>query len=538
MNLFELFVKIGVDDQASDKISNLSSKLGNGLKTAAKVGAAAVGAASTAIVALGKIGMDYNSQMEQYTTNFTTMLGSQQDAVKKVDELKKFAASTPLSMDDLAKGTQTLLAFGVESENSTKILRQLGDIALGNADKMQRLSTAFGKATASGKVTGDTVQQMIDAGWNPLIQISKAAGETMEETQKRMSAGAISVEELQSAMEAVTTGTGQFAGGMEAASHTTQGLISTLKDNARALVGEVFQPISDGLLGQVLPGAIEAIGQLTTAFQTNGVSGMVTAASSIIASFLSAFTSRLPEFITLAMSMLQTLGSGISQNLPTITNAAFQAFMAFVQGLTQMLPGLANMALQMVMTLGQNLIANAPQIVDAAVQLFTGFINTLIEWLPQLIPLAFQIVTTLATSLIENIPTLAESVLQLGEAVVQGIMDGISAAWGGLVSWFTGLWDGLFSNRSVNVNVNATSSSGVNGSHAGGLSYVPFDGYIAELHKGERVLTAREADEYRKNGVQGGTGFVVNQTIYAAKQTPVELAASTAAYFQRARWAL
>ena len=71
----------------------------------------------------------------------------------------------------------------------------------------------------------------------------------------------------------------------------------------------------------------------------------------------------------------------------------------------------------------------------------------------------------------------------------------------------------------------------------GGLSYVPFDGYIAELHKGERVLTAREADEYRKNGVQGGTGFVVNQTIYAAKQTPVELAAATRAAFQRARWA-
>lgn len=539
MNLFELFVKIGVDDQASDKISSLSSKLGNGLKTAAKVGVAAVGAASTAIVALGKIGLDYNSQMEQYTTNFTTMLGSQQDAVKKVDELKKFAASTPLSMDDLAKGTQTLLAFGVESENSTGILRQLGDIALGDADKMQRLSTAFGKATAAGKVTGDTVQQMIDAGWNPLIQISKAAGETMEQTQKRMSAGKISVEELQAAMEAVTSGTGQFAGGMEAASHTTQGLISTLQDNARSLVGEVFQPISDGLLGQVLPGAIEAISGLTTAFRENGISGMIEAASSIISNALATFISQLPNFITVAMQLVQTLGAGIMQNMPVIVDSAVQTFMAFSNMLVQMVPQLTSAALQMVMTLGQNLVANAPQIVNSAVQLFTSFINTLVEWLPQLIPLAFQIVVSLGTALIENIPTLIESVLQLGEAVVQGIMDGIATAWDGLVSWFTGLWDGLFGNRSVDVNVNANASgSAVNGSHANGLDYVPFDGYIAELHKGERVLTAREADEYRKNGVQGGTGFVVNQTIYAAKQTPVELAASTAAYFQRARWAI
>lgn len=519
---------------AKDKIAGLVGGLGKvahgvgtavatSVATAAKVGVAAVGAASTAIVALGKIGLDYNSQMEQYTTNFTTMLGSQQDAVKKVDELKKFAASTPLSMDDLAKGTQTLLAFGVESENSTGILRQLGDIALGDADKMQRLSTAFGKATASGKLSGEVVQQMIDAGWNPLIQISKAAGETMEETQKRMSAGAISVEELQSAMEAVTTGTGQFAGGMEAASHTTQGLISTLKDNAAALVGEVFQPISDGLLGEVLPGAIEAIGRLTTAFQTNGVSGMVTAASDIVASFLTAFTGRLPEFITLAMNMLQTLGSGISQNLPTITNAAFQTFMAFVQGLTQMLPGLLDMALQMVMTLGQNLVANAPQIVDSAVQLFTSFIDTLIEWLPELVPLAFQIVTKLATSLIDNIPTIAEKVVELGAAVVDAIIQGISDAWDGLVSWFNGLWDNLFGNRTVNVNVNETSSSGVDGSHAGGLSYVPFDGYIAELHKGERVLTAREAKAYKNGEKSSGGGVTVIQNIYSQAKTAAEL---------------
>lgn len=74
-------------------------------------------------------------------------------------------------------------------------------------------------------------------------------------------------------------------------------------------------------------------------------------------------------------------------------------------------------------------------------------------------------------------------------------------------------------------------------SHAGGLDYVPYNDYVANLHRGEMVLTAREADEYRKNGVQGGTGFVVNQTIYAAKQTPVELAAATRAAFQRARWA-
>lgn len=283
MNVFDLYAKIALDtgdyekglEDASEKTSSFADKLKTGLSTAAKVGTAAIGAASTAIVALGKIGLDYNSQMEQYTTNFTTMLGSQEAAVQKVEELKKFAASTPLSMDDLAKGTQTLLAFGVESENSTGILRQLGDIALGDADKMQRLSTAFGKATAAGKVTGDTVQQMIDAGWNPLIQISESAGETMEETQKRMSAGAISVEELQAAMEAVTTGTGQFAGGMESASKTTQGLISTLQDNVKSKIGEAFQSVSNILQSEVLPRAIEFVNSINVDSVIESVNGLV-----------------------------------------------------------------------------------------------------------------------------------------------------------------------------------------------------------------------------------------------------------------------
>lgn len=414
MNLFELFVKIGVDDQASDKISSLSSKLGNGLKTAAKVGAAAVGSASTAIVALGKIGLEYNSQMEQYTTNFTTMLGSQEAAVQKVDELKKFAASTPLSMDDLAKGTQTLLAFGVESENSTDILRQLGDIALGDADKMQRLSTAFGKATAAGKVTGDTVQQMIDAGWNPLIQISQSAGETMEETQKRMSAGAISVEELQAAMEAVTTGTGQFAGGMEAASHTTQGLISTLQDNARALVGEVFQPISDGLLGEVLPGAIDAISGLTTAFQENGISGMIEAAGGIVGSAIGEFTNALPQFVNTAVEIVKSLVTGIKDNLPQIAEGAVTTVETLADGIIDMLPDIIETGLKLIVALANSLITHLPQLIVKIPEIITAIVNGFSNGMPDII--------------------------EIGENIVKGIWSGIS----NLGSWLSDKVSGFF----------------------------------------------------------------------------------------------
>lgn len=422
MNVFELYAKIALDtgdyekglEDASRKTLSFADKLKTGLATAAKVGTAAIGAASTAIVALGKIGMNYNSQMEQYTTNFTTMLGSQEAAVKKVEELKKFAASTPLSMDDLAKGTQTLLAFGVESENSTGILRQLGDIALGDADKMQRLSTAFGKATAAGKLSGEVVQQMIDAGWNPLIQISQSAGETMEETQKRMSAGKISVEELQSAMEAVTTGTGQFAGGMEAASHTTQGLISTLQDNARALVGEVFQPISDGLLGQVLPGAIEAISSLTTAFRENGISGMIEAAGGIVGSAIGEFTNALPQFVNTAAEIVKSLVTGIKDNLPQIAEGAVTTVETLADGIIDMLPS----------------------IIETGLKLIVALANSLITHLPQLIVKIPEIIHAIVKGFSDGMP----NIIEIGKNIVKGIWEGIKS----LAGWIKDNVNGFF----------------------------------------------------------------------------------------------
>lgn len=124
----------------------------------------------------------------------------------------------------------------------------------------------------------------------------------------------------------------------------------------------------------------------------------------------------------------------------------------------------------------------------------------------------------------------------VGQNVVEGIKGGIAAVWDGLVSFVQGLWDGIKSIFVINAG-DVKNNTGSDGSHAGGMDYVPYNNYVANLHRGEMVLTADEADSYRR-GKGSENGFTLTQNIYAAKQTPVELAASTAAYFQRARWAL
>ena len=186
-----------------------------------------------------KSGVDYNATMESYLTNFKVMLGNEEQAASKLAEIRKMAASTPFTLDDLTSGTQTLLQFGIAADDTTGVLKMLGDISLGNADKLQTLVRAYGKMSSAQKVTLENVNMMIDAGFNPLNQICDATGESMSALYKRISDGKVGFNELEAAVEAATSQGGQFYNGMLEASQTFNGQMSTLKDNLAALTGEL-----------------------------------------------------------------------------------------------------------------------------------------------------------------------------------------------------------------------------------------------------------------------------------------------------------
>lgn len=400
-------------DGASKKTSSFADKLKSGLGAAAKAGAAAIGAATSAVSALSAVGVSYNSQMEQYTTNFTTMLGDTEAAAQKVEELKKFAASTPLSMADLATGTQTLLAFGVASEDSTDILRQLGDIALGDADKMQRLSVAFGKANAQGKLTGETVMQMVDAGYNPLIDIAKITGESMEDLQKRMSAGKVSVDELKGAITAATSEGGKFAGGMEAASKTFAGQMSTLKDNAMSLVGEVFKPISDELAGNILPLAIESVNKISSAFQEGGLDGAISAFGGVLSDGLNMIISYLPQMVNAGMQLIGLLGQGILDNLPQIVSAAGQIVLTLADSVVFALPSIFSAGGQLLEMLVNGIVEGIPVMIERLPEVIDGFLNFITDNLPSILEKGKEMLLKLATGIIGAIPQLVSKLPQI-----------------------------------------------------------------------------------------------------------------------------
>nr|DAQ68350.1 MAG TPA: tail tape measure protein [Caudoviricetes sp.] len=237
---------------------------------------------------LGKVvqsGVDYNASMESYLTNFKVMLGNEELAAAKLSELRKMAASTPFALSDLTEGTQTLLQFGIAADDTTDVLKQLGDISLGNADKLQTLVRAYGKMSSAQKVTLENVNMMIDAGFNPLNQICDATGESMSDLYKRISDGKVSFSELQAAVEAATSEGGQFYNGMLEASQTFSGRMSTLKDNVSALTGELtgglFAALGDLVvkLNEVVTSFLDSDEKMAQLKDTIGIAASVVAAA-------------------------------------------------------------------------------------------------------------------------------------------------------------------------------------------------------------------------------------------------------------------
>lgn len=218
--------------------------------------------AASSLQSVVKSGLDYNRSMESYLTNFKVMLGDEQLAAEKLEEIRKMAASTPFSLSDLTEGTQTLLQFGIAADDTTGVLKQLGDISLGNADKLQTLVRAYGKMSSAQKVTLENVNMMIDAGFNPLNQICDATGESMSALYKRISDGKVSFNELEAAVAAATSEGGQFYNGMLEASQTFNGRLSTLKDNVAALTGELTSGLFSAL-GDILVKANELVVSIT-----------------------------------------------------------------------------------------------------------------------------------------------------------------------------------------------------------------------------------------------------------------------------------
>lgn len=189
-----------------------------------------------AVTALG-------AQAEQTSVAFTTLVGSEEKAAGILKEINDFAAKTPYGNLDLIDNAKTMLNFGVQADKVNGYLRQLGDIAAGDKNKLGSLSLVFGQVASAGKMSGQDLLQFINAGFNPLKELEKMTGKTYAELQDMMSKGQIGFDAVAAAINHATSEGGAFAGMSDKLSQTVSGKFSTLVGNVQQAAVDMYNEI-------------------------------------------------------------------------------------------------------------------------------------------------------------------------------------------------------------------------------------------------------------------------------------------------------
>jgi len=214
-----------------------------------------------------KSALQTSAQLEQTSIAFEVFTGSALVAKNMLSDLKDQALKSPMQFQDITKGAQTLLGYGLTAQQVIPITRMLGDISGGNADKFQRLSLAFGQVNAAGRLMGQEARQMINAGFNPLQAISDKTGQSMAVLTKRMHDGQISVKDVGDAFTYATSEGGRFFGMADKQSQTLQGQFNKLSESTTFAMAEIGTSISENLeLGDNITHLAGIIDQLKNSF--------------------------------------------------------------------------------------------------------------------------------------------------------------------------------------------------------------------------------------------------------------------------------
>lgn len=568
MDVFDLFAKISLDSSEYEKglknakssasgLTGLFGKVGSAASTVgkgifnvatnvAKVSVAATTAGAAAVSALTTLAVNSYADYEQLVGGVETLYKTSADKVQQyaADAYKTAGLSANEYMNTATTFAAALVSsLGGDTEQAAELANTaIGDMS-DNANKMgtdmESIQNAYNGFSKQNYTMLDNLKLGYGGTKQEMQRLLDDANKLNAAQGNYTKYSIDSYADVVSAIHDVQNAMGITGTTSKEASTTIQGSVNATKSAWSNLVTGIaddnanFEQLISNFVDSATTAASNILPRIEAAL--NGAAKLIESlVPPIMAELPSLIETVLPQLAQSAVNIVQTLVTGISANAAQLIDSAIQIITVLGNGIYQMLPTVAQSALQIVLTLVSKLNENLPQMLDTAGQMLIAFVEGVSEHLPDIMLAAASIVETLLTYIIEHLPDIVEGAMQMGDAVIDGIIDGISAAWDSLVSWFNGLWDNLFGNRSVNVDVN---SSGTDGSHAGGLDYVPYNNYVANLHRGEMVLTADEADSYRR-GKGSGNSFTLTQNIYAAKQTPVELAASTAAYFQRARWAL
>lgn len=228
-------------------------------------------------------------EFQSMQTAIETMVGKDM-AGQLIPQIKELAKISPLTMSDMVGAEKMMLGFNIQAEDTIKYLKAISDISMGESSKFNSLTLAFSQMSAAGKLMGQDLNQMINAGFNPLQIISEKTRKSIATLKDEMSKGAVSAEMVQQAFIDATSAGGKFYNMSENASKTINGQLSMMQDALDSVFNELGTKsesvIMDGIqmttsliqnyetVGKILAGLVVTYGTYRTAVM------LVTAAES------------------------------------------------------------------------------------------------------------------------------------------------------------------------------------------------------------------------------------------------------------------
>ena len=444
--------------------SKLSSNIASSFKTAFSVGCKALSGIATAMGNALVAGVKYNAEIEQYQTSFEVMTGSAKKAEEIMGKLSDLGAKTSFETSDLADVTQLLMNYGFTAEDAISKMTMLGDISQGSADKMNSIAKAYGQMSSSGKVQLNDINEMIDAGFNPLQEISESTGESMASLYDRISKGTLSVDEITASMQRSTAEGGKFFQATQKQSETLAGQFSTLKENALQFLGAFSQSSSEALTGDILPIMNDGLYQMTDKLKKGDMSALGTIGGDMVAAILTSAAAKLPELITTGVSLFSSAFSGIASSLPGVLPALFanlgtlfetqvpilissftMMFSSVITGLSEVLPVLMPQLIAGLSLALQSILLLAPQLLQMGITLLMSLANGITQQIPTLIPTIVSVLLMIVETLTnpDNLAGLISAGLNMIVTLAQALVCALPSLLGALPMIIKGVVGGL-----------------------------------------------------------------------------------------------
>ena len=463
MNLFELFIKIGVDDQASNKLSGLSSKLGNGLKTAAKIGTAAVGAAAAGITALTSAAVSNYAEYEQLVGGVETLFKTSSDKVMEYAEnaYKTAGLSANEYMDTVTSFSASLLqSLGGDTEAATEYANLAITDMADNANKMGSSIDTIQTAYAAFAKQNYTLLDNLKLGYGGTKEEMQRLIADAAELSDTVDAQSMSFDNIVEAIHVVQTEMGITGTTAKEAGTTIQGSVASMKSawtnlltglaDGNADIEQLVDNLVTTIVGDGTETNLGVLGNILPAVRTalNGASALISKAlPEIVGIIPTIINDNLPVVTKAAVGIVQSLMDGISQNqemlfetifdvvtylaetfitmLPQIVELGLDLIVSLANGIAESLPELIPTIVDVVIQIVETLIDNVDMLVDSAIAIITALANGLISALPRLIEKAPEIVEKLVSAIVNNAPKLLKSALEIIVTLARGLISNI-----------------------------------------------------------------------------------------------------------------